>query len=444
MKIIVVGAGTSGLAATHTLRKRGADVVALESNDDAGGRIIGARKEGYTMDLGAQFFFKFYETTFGLCRELGLENEITPFPFKVAIWRDGKLYPAVASLDPRILWHNRHDMLRFRGVPLKGMLQLARIMPLVLKRRRDLHFVDYANMLDLDDESLADLALRRAGEEILEYFFQPIASCLTLGEPEDVGAGYGLTLLWYSLNGLFTLKRGIGSLAERLYEECAADVRLSTPVKRIVIEGGAVKGVETGEGFMEADAVICTTTATTALKLIPDLPDGLRKPMEKVTYSACCHAMFCLRDRLLPEGWYAVGLPRKAGASMAGFTDNSIKSPEYTPTGGGMVHCFTFGKHAFELNAMPDAEVFSRLKGEIKHFIPSMPDEPFLSEIYRWDEAVCLSPPGMLREIYRMKRENYRDVKGLFLAGEYMNMPSVDGSLRSGMDAAEMALRVST
>jgi protoporphyrinogen/coproporphyrinogen III oxidase len=441
MKIIVVGAGTSGLAAVHTLRKREADVVALEAGELAGGRIIGARRDGYTMDLGAQFFFKFYDTTFGLCRELGLGDDIVAFPFKVAIARNGELYPAIASFDPRALWKSRRDLLRFRGLSLKGMLQFARIMPLILKRRRDLHFIDYGNMLDLDDDSFAALALRRGGEDLLEYLFQPVASCLTLGEPEDVGAGYGLTLLWYALNGLFTLKRGIGSLAERLYEECAGHVRLSMPVKRVVIEDNAVKGVETADGLMEADAVICTTTATRALELIPGLPEGMRKPMEKVTYSACCHAMFGLEEHLLPEGWYAVGLPRKAGTSMAGFTDNTIKSPFYTPPGGGIVHCFTFGKHAFELNAMPDADVFSRLKGEIKRFIPSMPEEPLFSEIYRWDEAVCLSPPGMLREIYKIKRDHYRDVKGLFLAGEYMNMPSVDGALRSGIDAAEAALR---
>jgi predicted NAD/FAD-dependent oxidoreductase len=32
-------------------------------------------------------------------------------------------------------------------------------------------------------------------------------------------------------------------------------------------------------------------------------------------------------------------------------------------------------------------------------------------------------------------------VKGLYLAGEYLYMPSVDGALRSGIDAAEAALR---
>jgi oxygen-dependent protoporphyrinogen oxidase len=441
MRVIVIGAGTSGLAAAHVLRKRGAEVLALEEKDAAGGRILGARRDGYTMDLGAQFFFKFYDTTFGICRELGLGGDVVPFPFKVAIWKNGRLNPVTAGLNPASLWRDRADLLRFRLFSPRGMFQVARIMPLILRRRRDLHFIDFQNMLDLDDESLADLARRRGGEEVLEYFLQPVASCLTLGEPEEVGAGYGLALVWYALNGLFTLKRGIGSLAERLYEECRDSVRLSTPVRRVVIEGGAVKGVETEDGFVDADAVVCSTTATRALQIIPDLPPGARRILEKVTYSACCHVMFGLEKRLLPEGWYAVGLPRLAGASMAGFTDNSIKSPHYAPPGGGMVHCFTFGRHAFELNAMRDGEVFSRLKKEIRRFMPAMPDEPLFSEIYRWDEAVCLSPPGMLREISRLKRDHYRDVKGLFLAGEYLNMPSVDGSLRSGIDAAEAALR---
>jgi protoporphyrinogen oxidase len=441
MKVIIVGAGTAGLAAAHTLRKRGAEVTALEAKDKAGGRIIGYEKDGYTLDMGAQFLFKFYDTTFGLCRELGLGDEIVPFPFKVGIWKKGKFHAAVASLNPKVLWQNRHDLLRFRLFSPKGILQLLRVAPLIMRRRHDLHFIDFQNMLDLDDDNFADLALKRAGDEVLEYLFQPIASCLTLGEPEDVGAGYGLTLIWYALNGLWTLEKGIGSLANALYEENKDGIRLSTPVERIVIENGAVKGVETEDGLMEADSVICATTSSVALKLMPELPDSLRKPLEKVSYSANCHVVFGLRDRLLPEGWYAVGLPRLAGSTMAGFTDNSIKSPHYTPPGGGLVHCFTFGKHAYELNQMNDDEVFSSLKEEIRSYVPSMPSEPLFSEVYRWDEAVCLSPPGMLKTINRMKRENYRDVKGLFLSGEYMYMPSVEGALRSGIDAAEAAMR---
>ncbi|WP_458010908.1 protoporphyrinogen/coproporphyrinogen oxidase [Candidatus Solincola sp.] len=440
MKVIVVGAGTAGLAATYTLHRGGVEVTALEASSSPGGRLAGARRDGYVLDLGAQFFFRFYDTTFDLCRRLGLEGDIVTFPFKVAIWREGKLNPLTAGLDPRLLWKDRRDLLRFRLFGPRGMLQMARIMPLLFRRRRDLHFIDYRGALDLDGESLAELALRRGGEEALEYFFQPLASCLTLGEPEEIGAGYGLALAWYALHGLYTLKGGIGTLAEALYRECRDRVMLSTPARRIVLEGRKVKGVETGEGFLDANAVVCATTAGTALRLMPDLPEGMRSVLRRVRYSACCHVMFGLRERLLPEGWYAVGLPRRAMSPLAGFTDNSIKSPLYAPPGAGMVHCFTYGKHARELNSRLDGEVFSLLAEEIRRFIPSMPKEPLFSEIYRWEEAVCLSPPGMLRAVEELKERGLREVKGLRLAGEYLFMPSVDGALRSGIDAAESIL----
>lgn len=441
MKVIVVGAGTAGLAATYILRRKGVEVMALEARERAGGRLAGARRDGFVLDLGAQFFFRFYDTTFDLCRRLGLAGEIVPFPFKVAIWREGKLFPVTAGLDPRLWWKGRRDLIRFRLFTFRGTLQMARIVPLLSRRRRDLHFIDYRGMLDLDEESLAETALRRGGEEALEYFFQPVASCLTLGEPEEISAGYGLALVWYALHGLYTLKGGIGTLAEALYRECRKEVLLSTPARRIVLEKGKARGVETDQGFLEADAVICATTATTALRLMPDLPEEMRNVLRRVRYSACCHVMFGLHRRLLPEGWYAVGLPRRSMSPMAGFTDNSIKSPLYAPTGSGLVHCFTYGKHARELNSLSDEEVFSILREEIRRFVPALPREPLFGEIHRWDEAVCLSPPGMLRAVEEMKRSYPREVKGLRLAGEYLFMPSVEGALRSGMDAAEAVLR---
>ena len=58
-------------------------------------------------------------------------------------------------------------------------------------------------------------------------------------------------------------------------------LRLSTPVTRVVLEGRRVRGVETSEGFIEADQVICATDAVLARQLIPDLPDSVRDHVPK-------------------------------------------------------------------------------------------------------------------------------------------------------------------
>ena len=47
-----------------------------------------------------------------------------------------------------------------------------------------------------------------------------------------------------------------------------------------------------------------------------------------------------------------------------------------------------------------------------------------------------MMPPGMFKEIEEMRRQLGGDVKNLFLAGDYMGVPSVNGALASGVNAA--------
>lgn len=242
--------------------------------------------------------------------------------------------------------------------------------------------------------------------------------------------------------GLLALKGGFGSLTDKLHEECSDEVRLSSRVKRIVVDGLVVKGVDTDEGFVEADAVICATTAGIARDIIDDMPDGMRKALETVRYSKCRHICFCLEDRLLPRGWYAGAIPRKAGSFLPAIVDSSEKTPDHAPPGAGQVHCFTYGRRASEYDDLPDKKLAELMMEEVRRVIPSMPDKPLFYLHCRWDEATCLEPPGMLAAIERLRSGDCGKVRGLYFAGSYMRLlSSVEGSLRSGEEAAMEALR---
>ncbi len=434
MKVIVVGAGTAGLVATKALRERGFEVITLEKADSAGGRIAGAERDGYIMDLGAQFFTRYYTTTFDVCRGTGLGGELVGYNLRAAAWRDGRMYPLELSRDVRATLRS----LEYQPGGWRVRLRLARLIAWLFAYRNRLPFAELDSLGALDRETLAEHALRKYGPDVLEYFLQPAASCLTCAQPEDMCAANGLSLTLHILSGVFggfyAMESGMGSLARALERDCGDSIRCGTPARRIVIDGGAVKGVETDRGFIEADEVVCATTATAALDLMPGLPDSIRLPLEKVRYSACCHVMFALDKKIARERTYAVSIPRKSRSSIVCVGLDSAKSPRYAPPGREMAHCFTFGAAAFELNGMSRGEIVTRVTREMRGFFDGFPAAPVFTEVHKWKEALCFYPPGMASAIGRMERTAPGNVRGLRLCGEYMRMPgTVEGAFRSAL-----------
>ena len=52
--IAIIGAGSSGLAAAHTLQDTGHAVTLFEKNSRVGGRATSRSREGFIYDPGAQ------------------------------------------------------------------------------------------------------------------------------------------------------------------------------------------------------------------------------------------------------------------------------------------------------------------------------------------------------------------------------------------------------
>lgn len=435
-KTVVVGGGTSGLAAAFTLEKAGADCLVLEKRDFSGGRIYGTVREGFLLDLGAQFFFSRYRTTFELMRGLAIADQLVKFVKPMGILRDGNVH----VLYPDIKENLRHPTagLKFGALSNRGKLMGVKLALKLAMLGKKLDFDDPLKAIELDDISFSDYARRNFGDELLEYLIQPIASTLTLGEPEEISAAYGLALAWYFAPGLWTTRKGIGLLADSLSKN-VSNLKLNTAVSRIVLEDKKVKGVEVKAGrktdFIEADNVVCGTLAGEAAGLLPDLPKTITDTLAGIKYSACTHVMFALPRKLMGD-IYAIATPRREGLCFSGLTENAVKAPAYAPADQGIVHAYTFGNYGREMLGMSDKEVRERVTRDIRAVVPRFPDEPIFCEIFRWPEAVCLSSPGQITAVRRMKVA-LRPYEGLHLTGEYFGMPSVEGALHSGVQAAE-------
>ena len=79
MKIIVVGAGLSGLVSGMQLQEAGHEVVVLEARDRVGGRVLTVRdgfEDGQYADVGAMILYEGQPNILELCQRFGLE--LTP------------------------------------------------------------------------------------------------------------------------------------------------------------------------------------------------------------------------------------------------------------------------------------------------------------------------------------------------------------------------------
>ncbi|MDE0612714.1 MAG: NAD(P)/FAD-dependent oxidoreductase [Gammaproteobacteria bacterium] len=448
-KIVIVGGGTSGLAAAYTLRsKYGSklEVVVLEAADRAGGRIAGEEIGGFSIHTGASVFHESFETVQDLAENLGVPLTKSPRKKGGHLYRGGKLWGIYVGGSPRQMLTTVRTFLSFRLFTLKGLWQSMRFFGMLKARGNDIDFQDHSRMLDLDTpESFAEFMKANSLVEYLEQTGEVDINCFTAGCSEEVGAALGMAMLW-----LWTLNqsersclpgKGVGEFADALVGACAEDTRLGTPVQRVVVEEGCVKGVMAGnvgngDGFVEADAVICAAPATKALEIIPDLPPEARRILSRVTYSSCINMAIGLDANILPEGSHAAVFPPESGTFLTNVSNLASMAPQAAPEGKSLVYALVIGEHARELFALSDDEIAGRIIEEISKYLPTMPEKPLFARVYRWPEALCLAPGGMLKEIYEMRQQKLVDLEGLFLAGDYMRMPSCNGALLSGVDAA--------
>lgn len=443
-KVLVVGAGLAGLACAYALRKDGFDVDVLEAAPEPGGRVVRQTVDGFQVDLGANLFLETYTTAGRVADQLGVPMRRTPVPIHSGIYRNGRFHGLYGDNRPGSLWKTARTMLSLQLLSPKGLWQAIKFAKMLQAQKDHLDFDDHKRLLHLDTgESAAEFFQTQIGTEALEWLYGPGLSGYTFAHPEQIGAAYALATLWHNgLNGIAWPCRpegGMGAFVAALAQACGSGLRLSTPVRRIVLEDGVAKGVITNAGFIAADAVICATTASAAVEIMPDLPPAVSATLRRVTYSSCCRVFFGVEASPFLRDWYAVGFPRKTGTFITGMSNAAVLAPETVPEGKALIDALVIDRQAQELFALSDEQVQEQVLAEALKYVPQMSRAPLFAYVQRWPEAMCLAPGGTMTALQRLRQDGFGGVSGLFLAGDYMAVPSLNGALRSGLDAAGAA-----
>lgn len=163
-KVIVLGAGISGLATAYWLKKDGFDVHILEAKNDAGGAMETIHKDGYTIDFGPNSGLETTPLISQLAEEVGIKDQMiyaNEEGNKRYILRDGQLH-ALPTSPPAFIktkLFSTKAKLRVMGEPFVG-------------KSDDGYY-----------QSIAQFVERRLGKEFLDYAIDPFVSGVFAGDP---------------------------------------------------------------------------------------------------------------------------------------------------------------------------------------------------------------------------------------------------------------------
>jgi protoporphyrinogen/coproporphyrinogen III oxidase len=165
-KVVVVGAGISGLSCAYRLQEMGTLPLVLEARDRPGGSIATVRKNGYLFELGPQSP-RFPTAVWRLVRDLKLEDEFLEGDrsAKRYIVKDGRLLEAPLSAQGLL------------STRLVGMRSKFRLLTEVLRHSRPPE----------GEETLAEFVQRKFGDEILQNLVDPFVSAIFFGDSYRMG-----------------------------------------------------------------------------------------------------------------------------------------------------------------------------------------------------------------------------------------------------------------
>jgi phytoene desaturase len=282
-RVVVVGGGLGGLATACTLAARGYAVTLCEKNAWVGGKAAVLAEQGFRFDMGPTILTipRVLKRIFAEAgREVESALDLVPLdPQWRSFFTDGTTLDLVAdvgrmraTLDAyapgsgagegyvrfmelaRRLHRISDDFFFWRSVGgMKDMFNFRRSLTLSLVKEvmgmRPGHSVAGTVRSFVGDERAA---------QMLDHFTQyvgsaPDASPAVLCGIAHMQANDGV---WYPRGGTGAVPRALASLAIDL----GVDIRTRTPVRRIVVENGRVRGVETEQGETIAAAAVVSNS----------------------------------------------------------------------------------------------------------------------------------------------------------------------------------------
>jgi len=447
MRVVIVGAGISGLTAAYWLKKAGVDVLVLEQGATVGGTMQTLREDGWLVETGPNsalettpLFGEMFEGL-GILDQRVYANEKSNRRY---ILRDGMLHPLpmspAAFLGSR-LW-SAAGKLRLLKEPFVGRAE--------------------------KEETIAEFVQRRLGREFLDYAINPFVAGVYAGNPEQLSVRAAFPKLYALEEKYGGLIKGMikGAKERRQRAETAKDrARMFSfvdgmgtfPQAIARMLGDAVQtntrvvGIERSDSSswtvlfasqgrtdaVQAAAVIIATPAAHAAQMVARIAPSLAEKLSAIYYPPVAEVFLGFRHEQIPRALDGFGflIPAKEQRNILGTIWSSAIFPNRSPEGHAALTTFVGGSRQPEMCRLSDEDLI-RIVTEELHAIMGVVGQPVFSKVLRWEKAIPQYNLGYLDIMSEVERCE-AEVPGLFFCSNFRGGIAVGDCVMSGKRIAD-------
>lgn len=393
MKVVVIGAGISGLALGYYLKKKYGDTIDLkiiEKNAIVGGYIKTIEKEGFLFELGPRS-----------CRTKGAGI------YTLQLIEDLKLESEVINEDP--IASNRYVHMNKKLVKLpNGFFSLFKS-PLT-KGIFTAFFTDFFKFSKRrqEDESIHEFSMRKFGVTIADFMFDPLTSGVYAGNTQKLSlkscfpilyeweVKYGSLLRGMIFSSkkkeilspfvckmmkksLISFKGGMQTLTSALGVSLEKHILCSTKIQKIECFENVGKVYLEDGSIMQADYIFSTVCHKALSGMLEDCE--LKKILNQFHSTTVAVVSFGFKKKILEIQGFGYLIPSKEKEDILGVVFDSLVFKEQNRFADETrLTVMIGGDHMKNFDSHSDSDFLEMAKRAIhKHL--KFNDEPFVSHV---------------------------------------------------------------